>query len=141
MLTPDTFASAMADRLREILPDGINVWADGPRIWFGQDVPESGTSVDLAGFGDAERHLDAVVIVANNLLNHGQDYVVECIRERWPPFTAADGGIGMAHYHARLDGNVLRMGYYGVEDVPVLELRPLMIDVAGTVPGDADADA
>jgi hypothetical protein len=32
----------------------------------------------------------------------------------------------MAGYYARLDGNVLRMGY-GSEDAPVLPLRPLII--------------
>jgi hypothetical protein len=128
MMTPDAFASAMTDRFREILPAGVEVWADGAQVWFGQSGKrESGTSVGIVGADQANYHGSVLEIAANNVLNHGQDYVVMCIRERWPPFTRADGGIGMASYYARLDGNVLRMGY-GSEEDPVLELRPLVIE-------------
>jgi hypothetical protein len=128
-MTAETFAVEMADRLREILPAGVEVSADGEWVWFGQaGKRESGTSVEIAGFDLTPYDRHPLVIAPDNVLNHGQDYVVHCIRERWPPFTRADGGIGMAGYYARLNGNVLRMGYYGVEDAPVLELRPLVID-------------
>jgi hypothetical protein len=119
----------MADRLREILPAGVEVSADGVRVWFGQaGQRESGISVEIVECDPALYDANPLLLAADNVLNYGQDYVVHCIRERWPPFTRADGGIGMADYYARLDGNVLRMGY-GSEDDPVLALRPLIIDI------------
>jgi hypothetical protein len=122
------FAVEMADRFREILPAGIEVSADGDWVWFGQsDARESGTSVEVVGADQAQYATNVLEIAASNLLNHAQDYVVMCVRERWPPFTRADGGIGMAGYFARLDGNALRMGY-GAEDDLVLPLRPLIVD-------------
>lgn len=127
-MTAETFAVEMADRLREILPVGVEVSAGGETVWFGQaGKRDSGISVEIVECDPALSDTNPLVLAADNVLNHGQDYVVHRIRERWPPFTRADGGIGMAGYYARLDGDVLRMGY-GSEDDPVLALRPLIIE-------------
>lgn len=126
-MTAEKFAIEIADRLREILPGGIDVSADGKWVWFGESGKrESGVSVEVAELEPALHHRDPLVTAAENVLNHGQDYVVRCIRERWPPCARNDGGIGMASCFARLEGNVLHMGY-GPEDAPVLALRPLSI--------------
>jgi hypothetical protein len=122
-VTPVLFARELAAALAASLPDGVTASAEGALITI---EPPDGAGVTTVldiepdEIGDAEVYADA----AEGVLSLAQDVVCEALDATWP--AAGGASVDLPIPGARVDGDTLRL-WYGDEDAPVLELRPVTI--------------
>lgn len=115
-----TLAAALAERLAQVVPAGIDVHAMGPAV-SAQDRDGLGAVFHVGAIldqdGDPERHLISACL---GVLDGLQDIVAEELREPWP--TRSMPGPAVV-----IDGRVLRPSY-GAPDRPALALNPIQLD-------------
>lgn len=122
-MTTALFARELAAALAAGLPDGFTASAEGALVTI---EPPDGAGVTTAldidpdELGDPDVYADA----AEGVLSLAQDVVCEALDATWP--SAGRASVDLPIPGARVDGETLRL-WYGDEDAPVLELRPVTI--------------
>jgi hypothetical protein len=120
-----SFARELADRLADILPDGLSVLADGSALVLHRagdalGGSDAATIVDETdGRGTAERY----EVAGRAVLDAIQDCVVMYLRDRWP--RDASGSMAMPGAHAR--GGRVNLWYGPTLESAALALRPIHI--------------
>jgi len=131
VLGPDAeqLAEELAERMREVVPSGIDVRADRGMLWFKdflwsalheQSPPISGSYACqvLKKEGDPDNRL---VEACSHALDDLQDFVDQNTREPWPGQTTVPSP------GACIEGREVLL-WYGHIEHPVLRLRPLPLD-------------
>lgn len=117
-------ARALAKRLQDVVPSGIQVLSRGGDVVVSDGRTSDGTSlvplVDQPG--DME---DNLVTAASAVLNTVQDFATESLRTPWPPAAAKE----LVLPTALVEGRTLRL-CFGEPAAPVLELAPIsLVDI------------
>lgn len=114
-------ARALAKRLQDVVPSGIQVLSRGGDVVVSDGRTSDGTSlvplVDQPG--DVE---DNLVTAASAVLNTVQDFATESLRSPWP----AAAGKELVLPTALVEGGILRL-CFGGPATPVLELEPISL--------------
>lgn len=116
-------ASALAERLAEVVPRGFSVTAEGAAVLVHRSGVLVGSShaagiLDEVGEDDPPNRVGGI---AAAVLGGIQDEISEALTEPWP---ACEGK--MVNADARQTGNTVAM-WFGDEEAPVLRLRPLIL--------------
>jgi hypothetical protein len=116
-------ASALAERLAQVLPEGFSISSDGPDLWL--DTPDGFGNSAWAGAVDRNpMDLSLYAGAAWTVLSSIQDGVSVTLRELWPLVM-----VGSEHQMdtpgAVVDG-VLEL-WYGNEDAPAIRFQPIKL--------------
>lgn len=116
-------ASALAERLAEVVPRDFSVTADGAAVLVHRAGALVGSShaagiLDEPGEDDQPQRVGGI---AAAVLGAIQDEISESLTEPWPAFEGV-----MADADARQIGNTVSM-WFGDEEAPVLSLRPFIV--------------
>jgi len=115
-------ASALAERLARVLPEGFSIFSKGHELWL--DTPDGCANSAWAGAVDRNpSDLSLYSGTAWQVLNSIQDGVSVTLREPWP-LEMVGGKRQMAMPDAKVVDGVLEL-WYGKEDAPALRLQPI----------------
>ena len=115
-------ASALAERLAQVLPEGFSISSEGQWLWL--DTPDGFGSSAWAGAVD-ENPTEVTLYsgAAETVLSSVQDGVTVTLRAPWP-LVMVGGKHQMAMPGAKVVDGVLEM-WYGNEETPVIRLEPI----------------
>jgi hypothetical protein len=117
-------ASALAERLAQVLPQGFSISSTGYELWL--DTPDGYGNSAWAGAVD-QNPTDLALYsgAAWQVLNSIQDGVSVTLREPWL-LEMVSGKRQMAMPDAKVVDGVLDL-WYGQEDAPVIRLQPIKL--------------
>jgi hypothetical protein len=117
-------ASALAERLAQVLPEGFSISSDGHDLWL--DTPDgAGTSVWAGVVDHNPTDLSLYTSAADTVLSSIQDGVSVTLREPWP-LVMVGGEHQMAMPGAKVVDEVLEL-WYGDEDAPAIRFQPIRL--------------
>ena len=117
-------ASALAERLAQVLPEGFFVSSDGHDLWL--DTPDGvGTSAWAGVVDHNPMDLSSYASAAWTVLSSIQDGVSVTLREPWP-LVMVGREHQMAMPGAKVVDEVLQF-WYGDEDAPAIRFQPIKI--------------
>jgi hypothetical protein len=115
-------ASALAERLAQVLPEGFSISSMGHELWL--DTPDGyGNSAWAAAVDENSTDLSLYSGAAENVLNSIQDGVSMTLRKPWP-LEMVGGKRQMAMPGAKVIDGALEL-WYGKEDAPAIRLQPI----------------
>jgi hypothetical protein len=117
-------ASAFAERLAQVLPEGFSLSSDGPDLWL--DTPDGvGTSAWAGVVDQNPMDLSLYAGAAWNVLSGIQDGVSVTLREPWPlVMVGSEHQMGMPG--AKVVDDVLEL-WYGDENAPAIRFPPIKL--------------
>ena len=117
-------ASALAERLAQVLPEGFSISSDGPDLWL--DTPDGvGTSAWAGAVDRNPMDLSLYTGAATTVLDSIQDGVSVTLREPWP-LVMVGSEHQMAMPDAKVVDGVLEL-WYGNEDAPAIRFQPIKL--------------
>jgi len=123
--SPHRFATAIAERLNQVVPPGFSVRATGSSVdvYTRGDDRHASAGAEIIADNDGRSLVERMEVAARAILDGAQDGIMEILTEQWP---LGPGG-EFAHPVVRVDGRQLLM-WFGEEGAPVIVLPPLSID-------------
>jgi hypothetical protein len=117
-------ASALAERLAQVLPEGFSISSDGHELWL--DTPDGyGNSAWAGGVDQDPTDLSSYAGAACVVLSSIQDGVSMTLRAPWPLMTVGSQHL-MAMPGAKVVDGALEL-WYGDEDAPAIRFQPIKL--------------
>jgi hypothetical protein len=117
-------ASALAERLAQVLPEGFSISSDGHDLWL--DTPDGFGNSAWAGAVDRNpMDLSLYAGAVWTVLSSVQDGVSVTLREAWP-LVMIGSEHQMALPGAKVVDEVLEL-WYGDEDAPAIRFQPIRL--------------
>jgi hypothetical protein len=117
-------ASALAERLAQVLPEGFSISPEGHKLWL--DTPDGyGNSAWAGSVDENPTDLSLYSGAAEVVLSSIQDGVSMTLREPWP-LMMVGGKRQMAMPGAKVVDGVLEL-WYGEEEVPAIRFQPIKL--------------
>jgi len=123
-----TLATALADRIDRILPNGFQASATGTIVSLSTPAERALRDIDISlVLNHVDNLSDAAEAAAWQVLNDFQDDVIDYLWEAWP---TAEGHTSPAGAYGEMAQGLLTLGYR-YSDSPVIDLEPIDLTALG----------